>query len=103
MAKIGGDKPSDIAAMSEQMQKSLKSEIGKFGFEQNEYEKFLVSVRAMRGTTVLKYPNDQFEEYRSKYVKKHEHGLNDVFMFEKWAKRQNDFIPRCFWDKVFEA
>ena len=104
MAKIG-EKPTDIAEMSEQMLLSLKAEIAKFGFTPREYEKFLVSVKAMKegdDRTVMAYPNSRIEKYREKFLKSHEHGLNDSFMFDKYAKGKETFCPRSFWDKVLD-
>lgn len=104
MAKIG-ETAADIAVMSEKMLQSVKSEIAKFGFTPHEYEKFLVSVKAMKDDdtrTVMAYPNSRLEKYREKFVKKHEHGLNDIFMFDKYAKGKDTFCPRSFWDKVLD-
>ncbi len=104
MAKINDEKPADIAVMSEQMLKDLKKEIAYFGFTPTQYTDFLVSVQAMGNDkrSVMSYPNSDIELYREKHIKKHEHGLNDAFVFEKYAKGKEWFYPRSFWDKVLD-
>lgn len=106
MPKIG-EKPTDIAVMSEKMKQALKAEIEKFGIKPYEFQEFLLSVKAAKiseppynNFVYMIYPIDRMEKYRDKFIKPHEVGLNDVFMFEKWAKRDKDFMPAMFWEKV---
>lgn len=107
MPKIGGEKPADIAVISDEMKRSVKA---LFPAASCDWYDFLVSVKAMRireegnykGTAVVMvYGIDRMEKYREKFVKKHEHGLNDAFVFEKYAKYGDDsFMPIHFWEKV---
>lgn len=113
MAKKQED-PAKDAVMSGQMLKALKGEIAKFGFNGEQYIKFLISVKAMRDrNTVMKYPNDDMEKYREEFIRKHEYGIGDAFMFDKCKIMTSDengkprqtgyFCPRAFWDKVLSA
>lgn len=116
---MGFDKSSNelTPTMSPEMLRSGKSAIAKFGFEPRDFEKFLVSVKALHddgNRTVITYPNRDIEKYRNDHVKKHEHGLNDTMMFDELAKHrfQDDkklwhesgkFCPRYFWEYVLKA
>lgn len=102
------------ASMSSEMLKSCKSEIAKFGFEPRQIEAFLVSVIAQRDHhTVMKYPNEEAETYRQRYVKKHEKSLGDSMVFDELAKIRSKkdgdmtdtgyFCPRMFWQKVLNT
>lgn len=94
------EKPVDIAEISEGMAASIKSEIGKFGFSPWQYQNFLHTVWAMKGDAVISFSKKEFEQYREKFIKKHEKSLSDAFVFEKYAMNKDFFIPRLFWDAV---
>lgn len=105
----------DLKISNEMMQK-CKADIGKFGFTLVEYDKFLISVLALKkdSKTVLQYPNQQMETYRAQFLKKNENSLSDAFVLDKFKikTRSGDgikvliyetgyFCPRSFWDYVF--
>ncbi len=105
MPKIG-EKPADIAVMSDQMKRSIKN---LFPAASCDWCDFLVSVKAMRigederykgSALVVRYPIEHMEKYREMFVKNHEHGFNDAFVFEKYAKTEDGFIPVNFWNTV---
>jgi hypothetical protein len=84
MSKIQSKNQEERIPMSEQMLKSCKSKIAKFGFKSPEYEKFLISVKAMKDDlVVLQYRNDEMEKYRNNYIKENEHSVGDTFQFDK--------------------
>lgn len=113
MPKISSKNQEQKIPMSEQMFKSCKSKIAKYGFNYPEYEKFLVSVKAMKDEhTVLKYHNTDMEKYRTTYIKESEHSIGDTFQFDKFKIMTSDdngreyetgyFAPRSFWDYIRE-
>jgi hypothetical protein len=98
--------------MSSEMLKNCKRDIAKFGFNHGSYEKFLVSVKAIKEdkTTVLQYRNEQMGEYRDAFLKKNEQTLNDSFFLDRFKILSSNsdgkqyetgyFCPRSFWDFV---
>lgn len=97
--------------MSEEMKKNCKEAIAKCGFTGKGYEIFLNSVCAMKGSAVLKFPNEQIDQYRERFVKSRENSLTDVLVFDKLSKIKSTnengyaydtgfFCPRSFWDAV---
>lgn len=97
--------------MSEEMKKNCKKAIAEFGFDGKNYDKFLNSVAAMKGTIVLKYPNEEINEYREKFIKGRENSFSDALIFDKMVKIRSTnengyshdtgyFCPRNFWDAV---
>ena len=114
MHKKQEESPTEGAVMSVDMLKSCKSEIAKFGFEQKEYTKFLISVKAMRDVdTVMSYSNHEIDQYRAEFVKKHETSIGDTFIFDKCKLKRSAeggrssetgyFVPRTFWDSVLKT
>ena len=100
--------------MSEEMLKVCKNDIAKFGFNIQDYVKFLISVEAMKDDKiVLQYKNHDLENYREKYLKKNEHSIEDTMQLEKFKIKSSDengnqyftgyFAPRSFWDKIYET
>lgn len=111
MPKISSKNQEQKIPMSAQMIKSCKGRIALYGFSFPEYEKFLVSVKAMKDeVTVLKYPNVEIDQYREKYIKESEHSVGDTFQFDKCKILSSDengkqyetgyFCPRSFWDNI---
>lgn len=98
--------------MSLEMIKSCKNAIAKFGFERRQFEEFLRSVWAMKGDSITTFPLRQIDQYRDKFIRPYEHGLNDTMMFDELAKVRKqdekkwydsgDFCPRYFWDAVLK-
>lgn len=102
--------------MSIEMLKACKNEIAKFGFNLDDYTKFLVSVNAMKDSqTVLQYPNHDIEKYREMFLKKNEHSIEDSMQLDKFKiktsyyegekvvqKETGYFAPRSFWDKIYK-
>ncbi len=93
--------------------KNCKNDIVKYGFNLQNYEKFLVSVKAMNENgSVLKYPNHDLSAYREKYLRKNEYGVGDSLILDKFKiKSTNEsghqyetgyYAPRSFWDKIYE-
>ena len=93
------------AVMSHEMLKNCKNDIAKFGFDRKNYIEFLKSVYAMKDeNTVCKFPNNEIEEYREKFIKKNEYGIGDQFQFDKCKiSKTGYFCPRSFWDKILET
>lgn len=85
--------------MSQSMVENIKNDIKK---HKNFYD-FLETVKAQKNNVVLKYNNSLIEKYEEKFVKKYHSGLNDMFIFQDVAKLKNGFIPRIFWDKVWNT
>lgn len=111
MAKISAKKQEEKIPMSDKMLKSCKAKIAKFGFEFPEYEKFLISVKAMSDDlTVLLYRNDEMENYREQFIKENESTIGDTFQCEKFKQMTSSedgleyetgyFAPRSFWDFI---
>lgn len=107
------ENPSENAVMSNNFIKNCKNDIGKFGFNLEDYEKFLVSVEAMKdGGIVLKYPNHDMSAYRDKYTKKNEYGIGDSLILDKFKIMSSEengkkyetgyFAPRSFWDAIYQ-
>jgi hypothetical protein len=104
---------AEEATMSIQMLSSLKAEIKKFGFATEKYHDFLFSVKAMqKNKTVMMYQNSEMEEYRDRFLKKHEYSLSDCFVLEKFKIKSSEdgrdnftgwFTPRSFWDYVYRS
>jgi hypothetical protein len=100
--------------MSREMLQKCKDKIRKFGFDGEQYIKFLISVAAMRNKKIVtKYRNDEMESYRDKFIRDCEVTLNDSFMFDKlskiWTSDEHGgkhetgyFCPRNFWDNVLK-
>ncbi len=97
--------------MSQEMLHNCKNDIAHYGFFGREYEAFLNSVCAMKGLSVLKFPNSQIEEYRKRFLRTKENSISDAFVFDQISKIKNDnesgypvetgwFCPRSFWDAV---
>lgn len=112
MPKIENNEPQP--SLSFDLIKNSKQEIAKFGFSTEQYFKFLESVGAMRGDVVLKYPNEEIDEYRKKFVKGKQDSINDPLMFDKISKIKNKddaghgresgyFCPRIFWDLILKS
>ena len=102
------------ATMSRAMLEDLKKEISKFGFRNEDYVKFLISVYAMKNEdTVMSFPNSDINAYREKVLKKFEHSFGDSFQLEKFKIMSSTqdgkkyetgyFCPRSFWDFVRDA
>ena len=100
--------------MSIEMLKNCKKDIGKFGFNLEDYPKFLISVKAMKDEqTVLQYKNSDMETYRKMFLEKNEHSIEDTMQLEKFKIKTSDengnqydtgyFSPRSFWDKIYKA
>lgn len=101
--------------ISEEMLKNCKKDISYFGFENEKYEDFLISVKAInKEKEVIELPVLQIEQYREKYTKKHESAkgsIHDPFIFDQISKISYTdesgqkvftgyFCPRKFWDYV---
>lgn len=114
MAKKEEDNKIEI---SRNMVINCKADISKFGFNPGDYEKFLMSVKAMKPDgTVLQYRNKQLTEYRDFYLKKNEKDLGDAFILDKfkiltsiekginnWVQIETGwFAPRSFWDYILD-
>jgi len=101
--------------MSIEMLKACKNDIAKFGFNlRDEYPKFLISVLAEKeDRIVLKFPNEQMEQYREMFLKKNEHSVEDTMQLDKFKIMTCDpdgnsyatgfFAPHSFWDKIYET
>lgn len=103
----------DKIEISRNMIINCKADISRFGFNPGDYEKFLVSVKAMKPDgTVFQYRNKQITEYRDAYLKKNEVDLGDAFILDKFKiLTSNDsgkqyetgwFCPRSFWDYILD-
>lgn len=102
------------AIISDEMIKSCKAEIAKFGFNGDEYINFLISVWAMKNKdTATQFPNTQIDRYREKFIKQHEYSISDNFALDKYKIKTSDvdgkkyetgwFCPRSFWDYILSA
>jgi len=111
MAKISSKNQEQKIPMSEQMIKNCKNKIAKFSFKYPEYEKFLISVKAMKDESiVLIYRNEELQKYRETYIKENEHNIGDTFQFDKFKIMSSDengnqyengyFSPKSFWDSI---
>jgi hypothetical protein len=116
MSKFNKETPQEIARISIEMVKSCKNEIMKF----EDYHAFLCSVgaekRYVQTLNVLKFDNSEMPKYEDMFIIKFIHGLNDHFVFDKYARHWRDisetkvpfwvdtgeFIPRSFWDFVYK-
>jgi len=105
---------ANVAQISRSMINSIKKEMFKYKY----YDDFLFEVEAMKKTDnapiVNKYKNEDIKWYEEKYIKKHQQGINDAFVFEQYATHMKNvaqegkpqwvnsgyFIPRSFWDFV---
>ena len=73
--------------MSIEMLKACKNDIAKFGFNLQDYAKFLISVHAMKDEhTVLQFPNEEMEQYCFKefYLKNPKFWWNVVTNPSEW-------------------
>lgn len=91
--------------------KKIKSEINKY----KSFDDFLIAKKAMfirnGNKVVLEFPIGQISDYCKLYVDNFILGLNDSFIFEKYAKRYNKedgvkrytgyFNPYFFWSTVY--
>lgn len=112
MAKITKEKENN--QMSIEMIKDCKNDIAKYGFNAEEYVKFLISVNAMKNENiVLKFPNHEINKYREMFLKKNEHSVEDTLQLDKFKIKSSDqdgnqyftgyFCPRSFWDKIYDV
>jgi len=101
--------------ISIEMVKACKNDIAKFGFDAKEYIKFLISIGAMKDKdTVLKFRDDEMEQYRELFLKKNERSTEDTMQLDKYkiesSYYEGDivvkfftgyFCPRSFWDMIY--
>ena len=114
MSKFKKTKGEKKEVMSDEMIKKCKNDIAKFGFNNEDYIKFLISVKAMKDkNTVLKYPNAQIDKYHKMFLLKNEsNGDNDLMALHSFKIKTCDencnqyetgyFAPRSFWDKIYD-
>jgi hypothetical protein len=102
MEKQNNKNETDNSSMSYTMIKNCKNCIAMFGFTGKEYCDFLFSVKAMKEDyTVMLYPNNEIEQYRTEFVKKNEYSIGDTFQLDKFKNINTGyFCPRSFWDSV---
>lgn len=93
--------------------KKIKSEINKY----KSFDDFLIAKKAIYikngNKIVLEFPIDQISDYSKMFVDSFIVGLNDSFIFEKYAKRYNKedgikrytgyFNPFFFWSAVYHG
>lgn len=112
MPKIKRDDDTQNATMSATFIRNCKNDIAKFGFNTEDYEQFLISVKAIKDRyTALQYLNKDIAEYREKYLKKNEYSIGDSLILDKFKILSSDnnghqyetgyFAPRSFWDKIY--
>jgi len=61
------------------------------------------SAKKVKGILILtKFNIADLDRYERKFVKEHQVGLHDAFIFEKLCRSNTEFIPAMFWRRILK-
>jgi hypothetical protein len=106
----------EIAEMTPKMYRNVMQEFEKYK-TRNEMLLDKLAIKNKNGELVaVSFNLDDMEQYKEKFIKKLEYGINDVFIFEKYTVQKKLekfgnkdseiktgwFLPIMFWSKFWE-